>query len=412
MLEKHGQTISLTCIFLGIGLIGLWLFISSPVAEPIPNTILVRSTGGLPPILTTDRIPGNILKQAGIRLFPGDRVLIDGQRYKPDQKLPLDDSRILQFIPASKITIQQGEEFIRIYSSASTLGQALWEAGYHLSSTDRLDPPAETMLAGDMNIQFQPAREISVVDGEKIIIIYSSASTVEVALEENSLALTALDTTEPPSDQPLPFGKPVKIYRNREEIILAEKSIPFENEKINIAEMDQGETEVIQTGQTGLVATRERIRYSNEAETDRQTEGTITLREPVKQVTNVGTKIVARAVDTDIGSLNYYMTAQVYATSYSPCRQGYDKCSLGTASGTPLKKGIVAMTQAWYRIFAGTQVYIPGYGIGTVADTGGGIPGKYWIDLGYGEEDFVNWHETVTVYFLNPAPANLPEVLP
>ena len=48
----------------------------------------------------------------------------------------------------------------------------------------------------------------------------------------------------------------------------------------------------------------------------------------------------------------------------------------------------------------------------TVADTGGGIPGKYWIDLGYGEEDFVNWHETVTVYFLNPAPANVPEVLP
>jgi hypothetical protein len=47
-----------------------------------------------------------------------------------------------------------------------------------------------------------------------------------------------------------------------------------------------------------------------------------------------------------------------------------------------------------------------------VADTGGGIPGKYWIDLGYSEEDFVNWHQTVTVYFLNPAPPNVPEVLP
>jgi len=77
-----------------------------------------------------------------------------------------------------------------------------------------------------------------------------------------------------------------------------------------------------------------------------------------------------------------------------------------------LAKGVIAVSPAWYKIFAGTQIYVPGYGVGTVADTGGGIPGKYWIDLGYGEEDFVNWHQTVTIYFLNPAPANVPDVLP
>lgn len=412
MLKDHGKTISLTCIFLGVGLIGLALFFSAPAPEPVPNTILVRSTGGLPPVLTADRIPGNILQQAGIRMFPGDRVLVDGQQYKPDQSLPLAASRVLQIIPASKITVQEGSATRNIFSSAPTLGQALWEAGYRLTSTDRLNPPAETLLAGDMTINLQPAREISIVDGDKTIRIFSSAPTVETALAESGLALTSLDSTEPAANQPLPVGKPVKVFRNREEIAMNEKTIPFENEKINIAEMDQGKTEIIQAGETGLEAARERVRYTNDEETARQPEGSVILREPVKQITNVGTKVVASAIDTGVGSLDYYKTAQVYATSYSPCRQGYDHCSTGTASGTPLKKGIVAMTQSWYRIFAGTQVYIPGYGVGTVADTGGGIPGKYWIDLGYGEEDFVNWHETVTVYFLNPAPPNVPEVLP
>jgi 3D (Asp-Asp-Asp) domain-containing protein len=46
------------------------------------------------------------------------------------------------------------------------------------------------------------------------------------------------------------------------------------------------------------------------------------------------------------------------------------------------------------------QVYIPGYGFATVADIGGGIPGKRWIDLGYGEEDYQPWSKEVMVYIL------------
>jgi resuscitation-promoting factor RpfB len=412
MIKEHWKTISLSGLFIGIGLIGLWLYFSGPSTKSVQNTILIRATGGIPPVITADRVPSSILLQAGIRISPGDRILVDGQQYQPDQPLPPASSRVVQFIPVSKITIKQGENLTSILSSAPTLGQALWEADYRLTAADRLDPPSETLLVGDVTINLQAAREINVVDRGTTFKIFSSASSVEEALAENGLTLTSLDGSEPAADQPLPDGKPIKIFRNREEIILSEKAIPFENEKNNIAEMEQGKTEIIQAGQTGMEAARERVYYTNDKETSRHAEGAITLREPVKQITNVGTKAVAGAVNMGIDSLNYYRVEQVYATSYSPCRQGYDHCSTGTASGTPLKKGIVAVTQAWYRIFGGTQVYIPGYGIGTVADTGGGIPGKYWIDLGYGEDDFVNWHETVNVYFLNPAPANVPEVLP
>jgi 3D (Asp-Asp-Asp) domain-containing protein len=47
--------------------------------------------------------------------------------------------------------------------------------------------------------------------------------------------------------------------------------------------------------------------------------------------------------------------------------------------GTPVKK-VLAVNLAWYKILKGTQIYVPGYGIGTVQDTD--LPySSYWIDL-------------------------------
>ncbi len=412
MLARHGKTISLSSIFLGIGLIGLWLLTTNPNPDLPASTILVRSTGGMPVVFSADLRPGNILQEAGIHLYPGDQILVDGQRYKPDQELIKTTNRVIQLIPSARVTLlENGREKI-FFSSAATLGQALWDAGYRLSQSDRIDPPLDTLLVGDLRAELHPAIPVFVVDGGKTRRIRTSAATVEAALAESGYALTALDSTEPAADQPVPVGQSIQILRNNQQIILTGKSLAFENEQVYKEELGQGKSEVVQAGENGLEILRERVSFTNGKEVDRKIEGSVMVREPVKQITNVGTKAVVKNVDIGAESLDYYRVEDVYITSYSPCRQGYDHCSTGTASGTPLAKGVIAVTPAWYRIFAGTQIYIPGYGVGTVADTGGGIPGKYWIDLGYGEEDFVNWHQTVTVYFLNPAPANVPEVLP
>jgi 3D (Asp-Asp-Asp) domain-containing protein len=50
-----------------------------------------------------------------------------------------------------------------------------------------------------------------------------------------------------------------------------------------------------------------------------------------------------------------------------------------------------------------TKVYVPGYGFGTAADTGGMILGR-WIDLCYDEDNMVLWKRWVDVYLLEPIP--------
>jgi uncharacterized protein YabE (DUF348 family) len=412
ILEKNGKKISLIIILVAMGLIGLWMVTAPTNPAGANNTILIRSTGGLAPVISTETRLAEILTAAKIQLNPGDRYYVDGQEFKPDQTLPAAKKRTIQIVPASKLILSQNGKQKVVFSSAPTLGQALWENGIRLTTTDRVSPSVDTYLAGDLQVTIEAARTVTVQDGDKQIQIHTAAGSVGEALAENGFPLTALDETDPAPDKPLPVGKPIQILRNSEEMVLTGKDIEFKNENVVKEDMDQGGSEIVQTGENGFEVSRERVLITNGKETSRIKEGSSVIKDPVKQITNVGSKAVVRSVDTGPESLDYYRVEEVYATSYSPCRQGYPDCRKSTASGTPLAKGVIAVTPKWYKIFGGTHIYIPGYGVGTVADTGGGIPGKYWIDLGYGEEDFVNWHQTVTIYFLNPAPANVPEVLP
>jgi hypothetical protein len=109
----------------------------------------------------------------------------------------------------------------------------------------------------------------------------------------------------------------------------------------------------------------------------------------------------------------------MYATVYSPCASGTGGCSYGTASGARAGQGIVAVDYSIYSYLAGMQVYIPGYGLATIGDTGGGpiiesalgVPRTRWIDLGFNEGEMRNMTGWVTVYFLAPAPAEIPYFL-
>ena len=135
-------------------------------------------------------------------------------------------------------------------------------------------------------------------------------------------------------------------------------------------------------------------------------------KEARPQIIGRGTKVVVQTMDTPQGPIEYWRSVNVYATSYSPCRSGGDRCYPGTSSGLPVQQGVIGVTSSWYNLMVGQRIYVPGYGIGTIADIGGGIPGTYWIDLGYSDDDYVAWYSNVTIYFLTPVPDNIPWILP
>ncbi len=215
-----------------------------------------------------------------------------------------------------------------------------------------------------------------------------------------------LDYSIPPEDQ-LPSTEAIQVQRVSDEILLEEKVLPFENQTIVDDNVELDQTTVTQTGEYGLAVELTRIRSVNGTEASRKTIRSTTVRPSVNQIMSIGNKVTVKQMAVGGSTIEYWRAVSMYATSYSPCRLGTGKCSNSTASGVPVAKGIVAVVSRWFPYMQGQQVYIPGYGFAIIADTGGGIPGKNWIDLGYSDDDYVGWASWVTVYFLTPIPSNI-----
>jgi 3D (Asp-Asp-Asp) domain-containing protein len=170
---------------------------------------------------------------------------------------------------------------------------------------------------------------------------------------------------------------------------------------------------VIDAGQVGIELTRLRVRYEDGLEVEKNTEAQWTASQPRNRKVGYGTKVVVRSLDTPDGKIQYWRAITVYATAYSPCGLGnVAKCYYGTSSGLPVQRGVIAVIYKWYLLMGGQPVYVPGYGKAVIADVGGGIPGKNWIDLGFTDADLEEWHQNVTLYFLTPVPVNIPWLLP
>jgi uncharacterized protein YabE (DUF348 family) len=376
------------------------------------SPIKILADGRYYQLNSAKRTPGELLSEAGISFNPNDRILLDGLAAQSTTPLEPGMKHSLQIVRARRVELKVGSKTTILYSTAATLGQALNQAGINWQVADHLDPGPETPLTGDLQASLVRARELVVryAGGETDIL--SAAQSVGEALAQAGFALQGLDYSLPAANDPLPANGVIQVVRVREQVQIEEQPIPYSSTTQPSNQLALDERKVIRSGQVGLEARSYRIRYEDGKQVSRTLEGEWVARQPQPQVTGVGTKVVVKSLNTPSGTLQYYRAVTMYATSYSPCRIYQGRCSYTTASGATLQKGVAALTRAMYNMFQGAHLYIPGYGIATVADIGGGVPGHYWIDLGYSESDFVNWHQTVTVYFLTPVPANVPLTLP
>lgn len=383
------------------------LFACQPTTLP---TVTIIDNGKISILQTDERVPSALLERAGITLGPKDRVLLKGLSIPLDQPitaLPV----TLQTRRAVTVTLitQNGEQ--KIQSSAFTVGEALQDSSIRLHANVRVKQELEAPVQEGMKIEIIAARELMVsVDGKKLKI-QSSARKVGEALAEAGIPCMGLDYSVPAENDPLPSDGQIRVVRVNESLLLAQKSIPFENDFQASADVALDQTQIMQPGENGLTVQRIRIRYEDGKEISRRTEDATMVRPPKTRVLGYGTKIEVKTTTVDGVQIEYWRAVQMYATSYSPCRSGGDTCYTGTSSGKSLRKGMVGLRYNWYLSMQGQQLYIPGYGFGSVEDVCNGCVGQPWIDLGFSDNNYEAWHSWVTVYFLTPVPANVIYVL-
>jgi uncharacterized protein YabE (DUF348 family) len=359
--------------------------------------------------LTAALVPANILTQAGITYSAGDLLLADGEPVRLDEPLQKNPRTghfpSLQLHRAVSFSLSEGTQPESLTSTIGTVGQALWQAGIVLSTVDSITPELSAHISPGAEVILQRARLITILYQNGSYTAQVVADTVGEALAKANIALVSLDYAVPGEDEPVPQDGIIRVVHVQEEILIEQTPLPFEDELQPAPDLEIDNQKIIQAGEYGIYARRIRVRYEDGLEVSRQVEEEWTARQPQNRIMGYGTSLVEHTADTPDGTISHWRAITMYAVSYSPSSAGGSI----TASGAPLEKGLVAVDPRYIPL--GTRLYIPGYGEALAADTGGGVRGRV-IDLGYSDEDYVAWHQNVTVYFLWPPPANVVWIFP
>jgi len=377
---------------------------SVPIVITRAPLLSLSADGQTTLLRTANAVPGGLIAGLGLTLGPDDQLLGDGVALSASTVLAK-PPRSLALERAVEVTVADGSAAPRVArTAAATVGAALWVLGYQLYAGDAIEPDLDAAVTAGLIIHITRARMVLVqVDGQALQA-RTRATTVDEALGALGVVLVGEDYSAPAGGQPIPADGRINVVRVREEILTDQQLIPFETTYQALPNVEIDTLQLIQAGVPGVHRNLTRVRYENGVAVSRVAEAQAQVQNPVPQIIGYGSNIVIRTLATSDGTIEYWRSFTMYATSYAakftdrtPGTPSYGR----TASGKILTKGLVAIDRQMMPF--GTRMYVPGYGLAEAADTGSGVRGRF-IDLGFDDFNYENWHMPVTVYFLTPVP--------
>ncbi len=393
-----------------------WVWAPAAITIEPAREVIIRTSADEVSLHSAERIPANLLASVGVTIYPHDRVMVNGAEIDPNAPLPREAFILLQVAPAMPVYLVMDGREMTLFTDQHTLGAALETANIPISPQDWVSVDLRTPLDNGLSVTIRRARPVRVQVGDAILTGLSAGTTVSEALADLGVQLQNLDQVSPPEEDPIPADGEIEVLQVEEQVIILKDEVPYQNVYVEDPETVLDQVSVVEPGQPGIYATRERVQYAQGEEIWRAELESWQASEAADGVLGYGSRVEVRTEVVDGQEIEYWRKISVYATSYSPCNLGLadDRCGYTTASGLPLQKGVIGVTRNWFNMMRGQQVYVQGYGRATVADIGGGglYFNHYWIDLGYSEEDYQRWHHWTTMYFLTPVPGWYPAVLP
>ncbi|MGC9469259.1 MAG: G5 domain-containing protein [Anaerolineae bacterium] len=118
----------------------------------------------------------------------------------------------------------------------------------------------------------------------------TEASTVGALLSEAGILIGDLDRVTPPEVSPLTDGMSIKIVRVVQSTEVTTQTVPFEQQILRDATVPEGETRLLQSGQTGLLERHYRVTHEDGEEVEHVLIREVMVQEPREEIRLLGTK--------------------------------------------------------------------------------------------------------------------------
>ena len=390
------------------------------------RTLTVVVDGEAKTVRTVAQKIGDVLSEAGVKWIPEDRITIGSVRLTGDDPVyaalqassraassrggrPASLSQApaplqLEVQRAVPISVQDGKTPYTFLTAASTLGEALLEKGITIYAADRVQPGLDTPITAGLHAYIDRSRPVTILADGQIRQTRTRAATVADLLKEEGVQLGPEDFARPALTDRVTPEMRVTVVRVRERELTEQESIPYEEEFRADPELEIDHQRIDNYGSPGILKRSLKVRYENDVEVSRTLDREWVERPPMNRIVSYGTKIVLRQLDTPDGPITYWRKMRVLITAYTAATSGKtrDHPEYGiTRVGWVARKGLVAVDPRVIPMF--TKMYVPGYGQGIAADTGGMILGMH-IDLCYDEDNLVDWWKWEDIYLLAPPP--------
>lgn len=269
-----------------------------------------------------------------------------------------------------------------------TVGDALAGAGIELGPMDRVTPGPDQKLTAGMHVYVDYATKVHLVYGNDDMKVETQAATIGEMFKEQSIDVQDTDVVVPAPYKDIREGMSIRVLLVRKVLVTDDdETVPFGTSARYDYTLPVGQKVVTQAGVNGSRRKTYEVQTINGLEVSRTLVSEETI-DPVNEIVALGAKQVEiPLIDNGApapGEGECRDRMVVWATYYTAVSAG----GTITRTGTGVYKGIIAVDPTVIPL--GTRMYVPGYGYGVAADTGGGVHGAH-IDLAYGANDVYDW---------------------
>lgn len=243
-------------------------------------------------VTTNETEPIEILSQANITLADSDKLDISA--------FTGSEGSVIRIDKLNNVNIEF-DGAINSYSVyADTVGEALNELG--ISSDGKLKANYELTdsIKDGMVITLQSAKSVTLTVDNTSTKHAVYQGTVNDLLTLAGISLGADDYTEPSLNTELKDNMAVTVYRVEYKTVEKKENISFKTQKQNDSSMNIGTEKILTKGVNGVDEVSYVFKYVNGKEDGKTELSRKTVKEPVNQVVNVGTKAKSTGVSDNI----------------------------------------------------------------------------------------------------------------
>ncbi len=292
-------------------------------------------------------------------------------------------------------------ESLYVQTRADSVAEMLEGEGIRVAHGDLVSPALDEPLQDGATVLVRHSVPVVLAFSDRIVRLDVIGTTVAEALIAAGADPGDGMEISPSLDTALTPGMRVEATEVFFRIVQQECEVPFEVVTVQDPTLDYGVRRVKVEGAVGRVLRIWEVPVVGEREGRRVLKSERVITPAVDEVVSVGTKRGPRLLSAR-GSREVPpppkegRRLRVTATAYAPGVDGVDNW---TATGRRAGYGIIAVDPRVIPL--GTRIYVPGYGYGVAADTGGAIKGNR-IDLCYDTgTEAINWgRRSVTITIL------------